>query len=487
MVFRGGYAIYGFPIPLRTFDARSRSNAPMNARFSLNINSAAQSPDGLPNYLLRSVPTVIAGVNSKDVLDISQPGGVARGSFRTSYFSPDQPTTRAHEWNLTLEREIFANTVVRAAYIGTHGSRVEQYRTYNEQPNSYVWFTNTGLPLPSGAFSGVARRNFDQTSYGDIEEYGRIGWSNYNGVQLEMQRRYSHGYGLQLFYVMSNATRAGGNGWSDDFLQEPNVFLTGAVPADPGQRNRLLNYRRDTEIPKHRVRWNWIVDLPFGRGHKYARNAGGFLDRVIGGWQLAGFGSVRSNYWNLPTSNWGQFGKVEVYGTKYPIEDCRSGTCFQGYLYYNGYIPANRINSYDSRGKPNGVMGVPESYRPSSQPIFPTPKDGGSPSDPNFAFYETNTVFVKLKDGSLQRTSLDTALHPWRNQFIPGPMDWGLDASLFKNTRLTERFVLRFNADFFNVLNMPGLTQPDSSTGILSLRNSSNTARQLQLTLRLTW
>jgi len=69
-------------------------------------------------------------------------------------------------------------------------------------------------------------------------------------------------------------------------------------------------------------------------------------------------------------------------------------------------------------------------------------------------------VFVKLKDGSLQRTSLDTGLHPWRNQFIPGPAIWSLDASLFKNTRITERFVLRFNADFFNVLNMPGLTQP---------------------------
>jgi hypothetical protein len=47
--------------------------------------------------------------------------------------------------------------------------------------------------------------------------------------------------------------------------------------------------------------------------------------------------------------------------------------------------------------------------------------------------------------------------------------------------------VLRFNADFFNVLNMPGLNQPDSSSGILSLQNSANEARQLQLTLRLTW
>ncbi len=92
-----------------------------------------------------------------------------------------------------------------------------------------------------------------------------------------------------------------------------------------------------------------------------------------------------------------------------------------------------------------------------------------------------------MKDGSLQRTTLDTNLHPWRNQFLPGPRSWGLDASLFKNLPITERLVARFNADFFNVLNMPGLNQPNSTTGIVSLQNSANPARQLQLTLRLTW
>jgi hypothetical protein len=486
-VARGGYSLFGFPIPLRTFNARMRSNAPTNARFTYDVNNSAQSPDGLPNYGLRSVPPLLAGVNSRDVLDPNTPGGVTRGSFRTSYFNPSQPTTRAHEWNFTIEREIVDNMVLRAGYVGTHGSRLEQFYTFNEQPNAYVWFVNTGLPLPTGAFSGVARRNLSTEALGDIEEYRKSGWSNYSGVTLEVQRRYSKGYGFQMFYVMSNAFRSAGNGWSDDFLRETNVFLDGAVPSDLNARNRFLNYRRDIEVPKHRVRWNWIADLPFGRGQRFARNANRFLDRLVGGWQIAGFGTARSNYWSLPTGNWGALGKVEVYGKKFPIEDCRSGRCIQGFLYHNGYIPANRINSVDSRGVPNGVMGVPASYAPSHRPIFPTPANGGSPSDPNFAFYETNTVFVRMRDGSLQRTTMDTGLHPWRNQFIPGPRSWGLDASLFKNTRITERFVLRFNADFFNILNMPGLGQPDANSGILSLQNSANEARQLQLTMRLTW
>ena len=35
------------------------------------------------------------------------------------------------------------------------------------------------------------------------------------------------------------------------------------------------------------------------------------------------------------------------------------------------------------------------------------------------------------------------------------PNQWGLDASLFKFTNLTEKVTLRFNVDFFNVLNHP--------------------------------
>ena len=35
--------------------------------------------------------------------------------------------------------------------------------------------------------------------------------------------------------------------------------------------NRFLYYARDTAVPKHRVRWNWIYELPFGKGRPSAR------------------------------------------------------------------------------------------------------------------------------------------------------------------------------------------------------------------------
>ena len=96
------------------------------------------------------------------------------------------------------------------------------------------------------------------------------------------------------------------------------------------------------------------------------------------------------------------------------MQDCRSGNCIRGYLYYNGYIPANQINVS------NGVMGVPSNYTPSNQPIYPTPAHP-NPSDPNYALYGTNLVSVPLQNGTSVRIAYNNGLNPWRNQVIPGP------------------------------------------------------------------
>ena len=69
---------------------------------------------------------------------------------------------------------------------------------------------------------------------------------------------------------------------------------------------------------------------------------------------------------------------IEYYGFKYPIQDCTSGTCFPGYLYLNGYIPANRINSVDANGKPNGIMGVPGELQTVDRASDPLGPDGAS-------------------------------------------------------------------------------------------------------------
>jgi len=485
MVLRGGYRISHFTVPLRAWTASQRSNAPYYGRLNSNINGSDRSPDGINNWFMRSVPTIVAGVNSKDAIDVENVTSITRGGVYANYFAPEQPNTRVQDWNLTLEKEVMSNTVVRASYVGNHTDHLEILNSTNDSVPSYIWYATRGEPTPTGEYSNVARRPYDQTVYGTIREYRKEGWGNFSGITLEAERRYSGGYGFQVFYNMGNALEAGGEQWRR-VVYDPSYYLPGAVPQDFHERARLLHYRRDTDVPKHRVRWNWIVDLPFGKGKPLGRNASGFVDKVIGGWQIAGMGSLRSTYFTLPTGTYPNGNKVEIYGYKYPIEDCLSGVCRPGYLWWNGYIPANQINSVDASGKPNGVMGVPSNYQPSTQPLWPYPADP-NPSDPMYDWYGSNTVWIPLNDGKVQRVTYNNYLHPWTNQYQPSVRQWGLDASLFKTIPFGERFNVRFNADFFNVLNHPGNPNSVSSTGILSTRNSGQSARELQLTLRLTW
>ncbi len=489
-VLRGGYSISYFPMQISAMIYPMQTNVPFTVPFQYSVTSAALSPDGIANYGLRSVPQYIAGVNSRNAISLADASSLARGSS-LSYFDPHQPESRAQDWNLTLEHGFLRNMVARVSYVGNHGSRMEQMWKYNTLPTDYVWYTRTGQPLPTGEYAPVARRPYDQQVYADLGAMRKTGWSNYNGITMEMERRFSNGIGFQIFYSEGNAMSSGqddgGNGWGVmSNVPEAGSFLSGTVPTDPNALNRFMNYQRDTTVPKHRLRWNWIADLPFGSGKAIGGHVGSKLNRIIGGWQMAGMGQLRSTYFALPDTQFPNGNPIETYGYKYPVQDCRSGACTPGYLWWNGYIPANRINSYDATGKPNGVMGVPANYRPAGQPINVTPANPDR-NDPMFQYYGSNTVWVPLNTGTLQRTTYDTGAAPWQNQYLPGVRRWGLDASLFKVIPITERVRVRFNADFFNVLNMPGNPNSIGGDGILNARTSGVAPRVVQLTLRVLW
>lgn len=482
-VLRGGYGLYRFPIPARTFNGM-RGNAPLQGSYSYNWNDSANAPDGLPNYFLRHPPAVIAGVNTANLaeLSITKPPVILPG-FGMIGLDKHLPTSSAHQWNMTIEAEITKSTVARIGMIGTNGRNTESVQRYNANPiTPYVWYVNSGQPIPTGFYQNTVRRAIDQTTFGDISIYAKRGYSNFTGVQLELERRYSSGLAFQLFYLMSNSASTGnvasqGGGFATFQNDQPEIFLNGAMPADIEDRLRFYRYQRDPDITKHRVRWNYLYDLPIGKGKKFAGKVNGFVDRVIGGWQIAGYGTTASRYWQLPTNNWGPQGNIEFYGTQYKISDCRQGTCFPGYLYYNGYIPANR------RNVPNGVTGLPDSYRPSITPVNPIPASG---IVANANFNDNNNVTVPLRNGQQQLVALDTGLHPWRNQVMPGPWLTNLTASVFKSIPITERVNLRINIDAFNVLNQPGIGLPGGD-GIISLRTSAQGARTMQYTARLTW
>jgi len=478
-VIRGGYSKSFFHMPLYHWQDSNASSAPMSGNFNYNPNDATQAPDGLPNYGLRSVPLYVAGVNTQTVIDKNQPRGVSRGSSVNNYLDRNLGVSNVHTWNLSIEKELLENSVVRARLVGTYGRNIGHYYSYNAPTPDYIWYATIRDPLPTGEYANVARRFWDKEVFGTVQEYRSTGYNNNHSVDLEFERRYSKGYGYQFSYVITNALAATGT------LNEINQYMPNAVPSDYYKRLDFF-YAREAGIPKHRVRWNWLLDLPFGRGKWLGTNASGFANKFIGGWQLAGLGWLRSNYFSLPTTNWNFTGEpIKLYGYKYPIQNCTSGSCVPGYLWWNGYIPANKINV------PNGYMGIPADYKPAVTPLIPwgsTTLPPNAPSNTNIsAFWDTNTVWIPLNNGTVQRVTYNPGLHPWQNQLLPSVRQWNLDASLFKNIDIKERFNLRFNADFFNVLNAPNNPNSVGADGMLSTRSSGITPRMLQLSLRLTW
>ncbi len=497
-VIRGGYGMYISAIPMRTLLAQFSGSAPFRATFQYAPNSAATSPDGVQNYLLRTVPTYFAGQNTSGVINIDSPNPVGRGQSVVG-IDPNFPDLKIHEWNVAVEKQLSRTLVFRVRYNGKHGVNADQLNEINPGPTTYNYYITTLQPTVTGAYSSVYNRPYDQNAYTSVRLLAKTGMINTETFTLEMERRFSKGIGFQAFYTITNSLRLAGNSFRDGVGQVPAAYLPGAVPQDPEERNRFLNYTRDGGIPQHRWRWNFSYDAPFGRGRRFARDAGSLVNAVIGGWRLAGSGTVVSSWWTAPTNNWGPIGNLEVYRTKYPILDCRATSptatnpaderCYQGYLYFNGYISNRFINSRNAAGLRNGVYGLPADYKAFQGPINPWPV-GGQTTDYGSAQWDTNNVNIRLQTGSTVQVGYDTGLHPMRNQYFLGPFNWTQDVSALKFFNLGERARLRVNIDIFNVFNTQGLNPPGGD-GIVTLQNSyggfGTRPRQVQVGLRLEW
>src|SRR5438874_6822679 len=112
-VIRGGYRMSYYPQKLQDWVDNASGSPPVAASFENSVTNTALSPDGLPNYGLRTVPKYIAGVNTPDsIIDINDTRVLARG-FNAQFVDPHAKDGRIQDWNFTLEKEVMPNSVVR--------------------------------------------------------------------------------------------------------------------------------------------------------------------------------------------------------------------------------------------------------------------------------------------------------------------------------------------------------------------------------------
>jgi hypothetical protein len=497
-VIRGGYGEYIYPVPVRNSVRYLTQDYPFTASYSQSYVSASQTPDGLPNYLLRAPQSVIAGANSANVVNSTSANALLPGLGLTT-LDPHYPPARVRDANFTIEQPFRDGSVFRVSYVFTHGYNLDQNYLYNNAPSTYTWETTTGTLPPTGRYASTATRPYDQTVWGGNTLSTKWGWSNDSALQVNYQRPFRKGFAYQIFYVYSRAFRLGGNTFRDNTLYPAADFAPGVIPSglDPGTLlnpshalNHWENYHVDTAIPEHHLNFNGIVDLPVGKGKRFLQNANKWLDALVGGYQVAFVGQFVSQSFQVNSANWGATGPIQVYGSSVPINDCRSGVCHPEYQWFNGYISPAVINAAK-----NGISGLPADYAPYSAPI------NNVPGTANFG---NNNVTVTLKNGTKVVTGYSPAPssspssastpttvtaggNPFSQTVLLGPYNFNADISLYKVFSFTERVKLRVNVDAFNAFNIQGRVNPNTSDGTESLQTSYWTPRQIQLSARITF
>ncbi len=98
------------------------------------------------------------------------------------------------------------------------------------------------------------------------------------------------------------------------------------------------NYILDSAIPKQHIQFNGTVDMPFGHGKRFLGGSNHFMDELVGGWQVAGDGNIRSQDFQHANGNWGPTNPLRIYKHKAKITDCRGGVCRQAFEWFNGYL-----------------------------------------------------------------------------------------------------------------------------------------------------
>ena len=242
-VFYGGQGALGA-------SARGVNNFPYNRRVT------AQSTATAPALLLRDgFPANFLGNTT------TPPSNSNWTTWQTRFPSP-----AVYQWNFAVQQELFRQTSLTAAYVGSASSYLME---------SYNW---NGSPPGPPATEPRRRRIPDWNNIDLQTPYGHAG---YHGLDLQLERRYAQGLSLSAAYTWSHSIDnipeqfgSGGGGLQDfrDFRQS--------------RGNSNFDYR-------HRFVAGAVYELPFAKSRRF-----------FGGWQISGLiASQTGHYYTVTLPN----------------------------------------------------------------------------------------------------------------------------------------------------------------------------------------
>ena len=167
------------------------------------------------------------------------------------------------DYNLSVQHEVMRNTVLEVGFVGTRGSHLLGDVNIN-QPTVAARLANPNVD---------ANALVPFVGYQAIVSRAPIFTSNYNSLQVSLNRRFSQGLTLGVAYT-----------WSKLLTTNPQDRNLGAYDA----YNLKGDYGLSTLNTPQILVVSYVYDLPF---YKNERNLAGY---VLGGWEISGITNFQS-------------------------------------------------------------------------------------------------------------------------------------------------------------------------------------------------
>lgn len=268
-VIRGGFGLFYF-LDRGGISNQLAQNQPFAGSISYNyvdgyrITFSGQGPLNNNNNTLAVNPLPLPPVTINQAY-LNNPVGADVIAIR-----PDNKISNVQQFNVQVQQELTRDTAISVGYVGTRGRNLIVY--YNL--NGAALTADTAVPCPiSGRALGSCYPGVNTVNLRDD-----IGKSQYDALQIQLERRFSKGWQYIASYAFSK-TKDNGEGAFDN--------VAGGI-------NYIQQYTTSRLDYPHVFSFASVYEIPFGRGRTFGGDISRALDAVIGGWQLNGIFRAQS-------------------------------------------------------------------------------------------------------------------------------------------------------------------------------------------------
>ena len=218
-------------------------------------------------------------------------------------------TPDTQNWSLTLERELFRDTRLRVAYVGTKATHLKTEYDFN--PAIY----DRGISLQENRATRQERRILQP--FQEISRWMHGLNSTYNSLQASLAKRYSKGFTVNMAYTWSK---------SIDYISHDGF-------GGRDQVSNPFNFFQDRSVATHhrphRFTSSYVWDLPSPES--------GPAKAVLGDWRFSGILTLQSGrpfeiFASGDPLAGGGFTRVDLLGTGSPVRGGSKGQKIEEYF-----------------------------------------------------------------------------------------------------------------------------------------------------------